>query len=385
MKKLTLLLAIPILFSCAESSESDSKAGSKMSLTYELDTVRIDSGEDFIHLNWGLTSSDLSTDEKYFYNFKTGAEKLGLEVIDLENLTLERVIPMSLDGPNSIRSPYITRVYLLPDDTYYLSDNYEVYHFDQEGNKLSTMSYAKQEFEGEKLSDDKRIWLYENLSPDGETLVALYGGQKMDEPSEGVAIFDLENKRVSYKATELFKERSKYQTTLYYEGVQPMGASGAAIHLALQGDTLVYSISAQNRIHFYSLQTDSISSKSFTSKYTSLEAKSNYPSRTDSEEEFQEISKEKSKEVNYGPLFFDEQNAVYWRFTKEMDRMKGDTTLFKTVLTAFDSDFNQLHEELLPSDFVLPYKYFARKGMIYLFLNIDDELAFVRLKPNFNR
>jgi hypothetical protein len=247
------------------------------------------------------------------------------------------------------------------------------------------MSYAKQEFEGEKLSDDKRIWLYENLSPDGETLVALYGGQKMDEPSEGVAIFDLENKRVSYKATELFKERSKYQTTLYYEGVQPMGASGAAIHLALQGDTLVYSISAQNRIHFYSLQTDSISSKSFTSKYTSLEAKSNYPSRTDSEEEFQEISKEKSKEVNYGPLFFDEQNAVYWRFTKEMDRMKGDTTLFKTVLTAFDSDFNQLHEELLPSDFVLPYKYFARKGMIYLFLNIDDELAFVRLKPNFNR
>jgi hypothetical protein len=68
-----------------------------------------------------------------------------------------------------------------------------------------------------------------------------------------------------------------------------------------------------------------------------------------------------------------------------MDRMKGDTIVFKTVLTAFDPDFNQLHEELLPSDFILPRKYFARKGMIYLFLNIDDELAFVRLKPNFNR
>jgi hypothetical protein len=383
MRNLLPLLALTFLFSCGESSDSDSKSAEAIDFSYKLDTVKIDSGEDFIHLNWGLTSSDLSTDEKYFYNFKTGAEKLGLEVIDLENLTLERVIPMSLDGPNSVRSPYITRVYLLPDDTYYLSDNYEVYHFDQEGNKLSTMSYAKQEFEGEKPPDDKRIWLDENLSPDGKTLVALYGGQQMDEPSEGVAIFDLKNKRVSYKATELFKERSNYQTTLYYEGVQPMGASGAASHLALTGDTLVYSISAQNRIHFYNLQTDSISSKSFTSKYTSLEAKSNYPSRTDSEEEFQEISKEKSKEVNYGNFFFDDQNAVYWRFTKEMDRMKGDTTLFKTVLTAFDSDFNQLHEELLPSDFVLPYKYFARKGMIYLFLNIEDELAFVRLKPNF--
>jgi hypothetical protein len=68
-----------------------------------------------------------------------------------------------------------------------------------------------------------------------------------------------------------------------------------------------------------------------------------------------------------------------------MDRMKGDTIVFKTVLTAFDSDFNQLHEELLPSDFTLPSTYFARKGMIYTFLNIDDELAFVRLKPVISR
>ncbi len=380
MKKLLYFTVLAGFFAC---SEKDATSDSIISIdfSYSLDTVMVDAGEDFIHLNWGLTSSDLSTDEKYFYNFKTGAEKLGLEVIDLENLSLERVIPISLDGPNAIRSPYITKVYSLPDDTYYLSDNYAVYHFDQKGNKLSTLTYAKQEFEGEKLPDDKRIWLDENLSPDGETLVALFGGQKMDEPSEGFAIFDLENKRVSYKATELVKERSNYQTTLYYEGVQPMGASGAASHLALQGDTLIYSISAHNRLHFYNLKTDSISSKSFTSKYTSAVAKSNYPSRTDSEKEFQEITKEKSKEVNYGRLFFDDQNDIYWRFAKEMDRMKGDTILFKTVLTAFDTDFNQLHEELLPSDFTLPSKYFARKGMIYLYLNIEDELALVRIKP----
>jgi len=380
MRKLLYFSLLAGFFACSEK-DAASDSDRSIPFSYSLDTVMIDSGEDFIHLNWGLTSSDLSTDEKFFYNFKTGAEKPGLEVIDLENLNLERVIPISLDGPNAIQSPYITKVYSLPDDTYYLSDNYAVYHFDQKGNKLSTLTYAKQEFEGEKLPDDKRIWLDENLSPDGETLVALYGGQKMDDPSEGFAIFDLENKRVSYKASDLVKERSNYQTTLYYEGVQPMGASGAASHLALQGDTLIYSISAHNRLHFYNLKTDSISSKSFTSKYTSAVAKSNYPSRTDSEEEFREISKEKSKEVNYGPLFFDDQNAVFWRFAKEMDSMKGDTILFKTVLTAFDTDFNQLHEELLPSDFILPYKYFARKGMIYTFLNLNDELAFVRIKP----
>jgi hypothetical protein len=382
MKKLILLLSIPLFFSCGESSDSEST--SEFNFSYTLDTVRVDSGEDFIYLNWSLTSSDLSTDEKYFYNFKTGAAPTGLEVIDLENLKLDRVIPMSLDGPNGIRSPYISKVYVLPDGSFYLSDNYEVYHFDQEGNKLSTLTYAKQEFEGDKLSDEQRIKLKENLSPDGKTLLAFYGGQKMDEPADGLAIFDLENKRVSYKPIDVFKEIGKYQTTLYYEGVQSMGASGVFVHLVQKEDTLLYSNSAENSIYFYHLKTDSLTSKSFTSKYTSSEAKSNYASRTDSEEEFQEIYKEKSKEVNYGNFFFDDQNEVYWRFAKEMDRMKGDTILFKTVLTAFDPDFNQLHEELLPSDFTLPRKYFARKEMIYTFLNIDDELAFVRIKPKLN-
>jgi len=379
MKKLILLLSIPLFFSCGESSDSEST--SEFNFSYTLDTVRVDSGEDFIYLNWSLTSSDLSTDEKYFYNFKTGAAPTGLEVIDLEKLKLDRVIPMSLDGPNGIRSPYISKVYVLPDGTFYLSDNYEVYHFDQEGNKLSTLTYAKQEFEGEKLSDEQRILLNETVSVDGKTLLALYGGQQFGDSPEGLAIFDLENKRVKYKPTDLFKELEKYQTILYYESIHPLNMQMAATYLKLKNDSLLYSNSAQNRLYFYHLKTDSLTSKSFTSKHTSSEAKSNYPSRSESEEEFQEISKEKSKGVNYGNFFFDDQNEVYWRFAKEMDRMKGDTIVFKTVLTAFDPDFNQLHEELLPSDFTLPRKYFAREGMIYTFLNSDDELAFVRIKP----
>src|SRR5690606_15334176 len=118
----------------------------------------------------------------------------------------------------------------------------------------------------------------------------------------------------------------------------------------------------------------------YSSKYTSQEAQGNYANRSDSAKEFAEITKEKSKEVNDGKLFFDDENDVYWRFSKEMDRMKGDTVMYKTVLTAFDYMSNQLHEVLLPKDFTLPSKYFVREGMIYTFLNIADEAAVVRLK-----
>lgn len=380
MNNAKFLFILAISASCASKEGTENTEANSVDFSYEIDTVMVDAGDEFIHVNWSLTTSDLSSDEKYFYNFKTGANELGLEVIDLENLKLEKVIPMSQDGPNAIRSPYVSKVYMLPDDTFYLSDSYEVYHFDQKGNKLSTLVYAKHDFEGEKLPEEKRIQFEEALSKDGKLLLALFGGEKMGDPAEGLALFDLENKSVSYKPLGLFEEMDKYQSTLYV-GVQPMSMILAEIRLMLKNDTLLYSNSAQNKIYFYNIKTDSLSSKTFSSKYTSQEAAGNYEKRTESEEKFREIMKDKNKEVNYGRLFFDDQNEVYWRFAKEMDHMKGDTIMYKTVLTAFDPSFNQLHEELLPSGFTLPYKYFARQGMIYTYLNIDDEVHFVRVKP----
>ncbi|SFB60682.1 DUF4221 family protein [Algoriphagus aquimarinus] len=383
MNKIKLLtpIILAVLASCGTKDGAENTQGTAIELSYELDTVMVDAGDKFIYLNSSLINSGLSQDGKYLYNFKTGVNPTGIEVIDLDNLKLERVIPMTVDGPNAIRSPYMSNIYMLADGTFYLSDNYEVYHFDQEGNKLSTMVYAKQEFEGERLPEGKRIQLNETLSKDEKTIATLYGGEKMEDSADGLALFDLENKRVKYKELGLFKELDKYQTIFYYEKVHPMNMLMADISLLMKNDSLLFSNSAQNKIYFYNLATDSISSKTYSSKFTSQEAKGNYPPRSDSEEEFQAIFNEKSKEVSYGSLFFDEHNDVYWRFAKEMDYMKGDTIQYKTVLTAFDPEFNQVHEELLPSDFVLPYKYFARKGMIYTFLNIEDELAFVRLKP----
>lgn len=102
----------------------------------------------------------------------------------------------------------------------------------------------------------------------------------------------------------------------------------------------------------------------------------------EAEDAYRELFKETLKEVHYGSLNYDDQNNVYWRFTRDMDHMKGDTIVFKSVLTAFDRQFNQLGETFLPEDFEFPSKPFEKDGMIWTFLNIDDEVAFVRLKPS---
>src|SRR5690606_1272400 len=119
MNKLRLLtpIILAVFASCASKESSENTSPSRK-ISYELDTVMVDAGDDIIHINWNLTTSDLSADHKYFYNFKTGSNTPGLEVIDLENLKLDHVIPMELDGPNGLRSPYVSHVYILPDGTF---------------------------------------------------------------------------------------------------------------------------------------------------------------------------------------------------------------------------------------------------------------------------
>jgi hypothetical protein len=373
-----LPLFLAVMASCTSKGSSD-RIEKNEAFSYTIDTVMVDAGDQFIYLNNLLTSSGQSPDDNYLYNFNRN--QATLELINLEKLSLEKIIPYEKEGPNGIGSGMISKVVDIGSDKLIFSDSYQVSTVDMNGKKIAGFIYAKQEFEGEKLPEDKRIRLEETFSKDGKTLVALYGGLKIDDTADGLAIFDLEKKQVRYHPIDLFKELEKFQTVFYFEGVHPIQMYMADIKLQLKGDTLIYSNTAQNKVYFFQLSTNKLNSKSFSSKYTSQEAEGNYPKRSDNEEEFKEITKVKEKEVNYGRFFFDDVNEVYWRFSKEMDKMNGDSIVFKTILTAFDSNFNQLHEELLPSNFILPQKYFSRKGMIYTFLNIDDELAFVRLKP----
>jgi len=50
----------------------------------------------------------------------------------------------------------------------------------------------------------------------------------------------------------------------------------------------------------------------------------------------------------------------------------------KGVLSIFDENLNLIHEEAGDYRAIK----FIRNGKIYRFINIDDEMAFVRLKPS---
>jgi hypothetical protein len=88
MKKLISLLSTTLFFSCGESSDSESKTAAAIDFSFILDTIQVDSGEDFVFLNWDLDVSRTSQDGNYLYNFDQ--IKMAIQFINLEDLVLEK-------------------------------------------------------------------------------------------------------------------------------------------------------------------------------------------------------------------------------------------------------------------------------------------------------
>jgi hypothetical protein len=64
--------------------------------------------------------------------------------------------------------------------------------------------------------------------------------------------------------------------------------------------------------------------------------------------------------------------------------MSYDNTYSNEVyLTFFDREFNQIGEVRLPDKWKIIGGKYISQGMYWQFINVNDEAAFVRLKPNF--
>ncbi len=359
------------------SCSPEKKTGPRQSLdiSVELDTVKVDAGDELIYVAWNLTSSGVSADGKYFYNFRI-PKPHGLEVINLETHSLEKVIPMSLDGPNALRSEYISEIITPENGNLIFSDSYQLTVFDQNLNRQKIIRLDQAEYIVNALPEGKRIWFEMSFSPDGNRMAAFYGGQNIGDPMEGIILVDFAQESARIIPLEILESWKKHVTSFIFKG-SAIGGTFSMKTILLKDDMVIFGVAAENKAYFLDLKTDSVSTKTYQSQFSSPASTKSFPLQVESEEQFREVSKDREKEVRYYGFLFDEKNEVYWRFSTE------STGTSKVVLTAFSKDFDQLGEYLLDQDFVYSSKVFVRDGMIYSYLNQDDEVYFVRLKPNF--
>lgn len=201
---------------------------------------------------------------------------------------------------------------------------------------------------------------------------------------EGIIHIDLENETGKIIPTNAFEFITESNILLERDG-KPAGANSGLIFFEPSEEKLILSSDSKNNIMIYDLLKDTLLIKPFKSKYTSDAQKSVETVTVEDVNEFLRLRDEKEKDVTFGPWKLDQKTGNRWRFSRELDRIIGeDSLIFKTVVTAIDENFELLGEAQLPEGFVFPYSFHIREGMPYVFLNIDDELAFIRINPDFD-
>lgn len=378
MNKLLFLPLIALIFSCG-GNESESESSSSLELTYEIDTVMVDAGDHFFFVQMSLTMSDVDVARKLLYNFNNDA--MTMEIIDLENLNLKEVRQYEKEGPNGIGGGFIMRVKLLPDQSVLFYDFVGIHHVDAEGTKIATYKIGEMAWEGDELSEDQEINIASLDTQDGNLFYGQYGTQGFDSKALGLVQIDLSKKSLRLLPSD-FLDFTRGFDISFQMGERGMAKVPEQNLVRLVNDEVVITTSAKNTLWKWGLEGNSLINHTYQSLLTSNIKSGNYPMSLGSMEELRAAMKEKTKEVNFGTLIEDADQDILWRYHKEMDRVTaGDTIVFKNVLTAFDTDFAQVAESKMPEKFKSSDTVFFLDGMLWQFLNIDDEVAFVRVKP----
>lgn len=198
---------------------------------------------------------------------------------------------------------------------------------------------------------------------------------------------DLEKKEVKKTDLAELDKLRDFNVDLLNNG-RPMGTYRATVSAMSTRDKILVSNNSFNEILVFDIKADSTYVKNWDTPL--LGAKKNYlpPKQVDGNSgEIEEIIKQSKSEITYGDLIWDEVEKRFFRFSsrnrygEEKDEFGQYISSASDVfISIFDKDLNLLAESLVPELKAPPKRHFIKDGKIWIFENIADELAFIRLK-----
>ncbi len=381
MKNHLIILLSVLLFACGEN-ETETKTDFS-NITFTLDTVLVDPGEEIINLRGGLWSSTMNSDNSRLYLWDNHA--FTLNIIDLNESVLERKVPFEKEGPNGVGSN--VNWISLPDDNQILLANFEgIGKFDLNGNKLLDLKLEKDKFEGDSLLEGE---IFQNKSFALAGINVVYGllVNPWKSAKRSMSKVDFESKTIKKMKLPGEEELPEYIVELISDQMLTTITSEKTVQKF--GDKLVLSSTGYTDLYILDLKNDSVYHMDYTPQLSAKAKKGGYPSEVNSVERLKEVIQDIHAEINFQPLIWDEKNKRFYRFSFETSPMENtdwpvflsaeERPLSKLYLSILDEDFNLLGESDLSHLGSVPKYAFVKDDKIWYYINLDDELGFVRM------
>jgi hypothetical protein len=379
MKKLIPFLSLILLASCGTKESENSK--SQMEITYSIDTVMIDSKSHFLYLSEALGRSFLAKDGKTLYNLNQKLPQL--EVIDLSLMELVDTIPMEREGPAGIGAfDFYDGVQVLENGEIFIFAWEEIVRLSADRKSVEKYRFSATNLTGDSLKQDEEIRYEGLISEDGTHFFTFYGNSAEFSSRLGLAIINLEEMSLKKVDLPLFEELIQFEIQTETNTGYPY-THVEAIHFTQYSDQLLISLSPINEVYNVDISAGTYSHFPFSSSLTANRVEVTYPTISNSTAGTTEAVRDRWKQVSFYKMNWDQETQRFWRITNQTEIFEEKENTNKAALTFFDRDLNQLRELRLPENWKIMGAPFISQGMYWQFMNINDELAFVRLKPNF--
>ncbi len=374
MKKLILpILSIIILASCGDKGNSENAESANVleDLTYTVDTLIVDPGEEIINLSWGLRLADISADKKKMYVYNEVDQSLA--VIDLESLQLLEKLQFEKDGPNGV-GQYISGVQLLAGEKFVFSSFRSSGIFDRFGQKTLDLNLSQKDIEGLDQEDDNPLSYGVLLSNDGKTHFSLPGD--FFSGTRDLAIVDPINKTGKIIDIPVMDKAGEYRIVLQSD--EMMSVYIEEINLQIFDENLYISSSVTSKIYRYNITTDSLQLLEFPHQITAIEKTGEVQNEVSSQSEFEAEMAKLNSQIRYDKLVWDESSQRFFRFgAKLLPKVNEEAPRKSEVfLYSFDKDLKLLGETELAELTTMPEYPFFKDGKLWSYVNVEDELGF---------
>jgi hypothetical protein len=376
MKRFFLLLFIPFVFSCSESEKQESTG---INFSYTIDTVQVDPGEHLIFISRYMSTSAVSKDHKWLYNLNVSAPEM--EFIDMENLKFDRAVPLEKEGPEGIGTS-VSDLHVSDQGEFFFIGYRSLVKADSGFENFQRYQLQADQFQGDSLGEAEGLDFGYVISRDGKKLFGTYSKQQFNGSTRGLAILDLASMELKTIPIPELESLVDFNISQFDGSGNPRMSTIEPVWVREFSGKIYLSNSARNEAFVYHPEVDSLEHKQFKSMLTADSKKGLYTKSTNSDEEMRNAWKEKEQEVSFQELFYDPTHEKFWRVSTDLDRMIGDSAVTKKVLTIFDRDLNQLHEEQIKFNISGSLSYF-KDGVLHTFINLDDELGFQLIKPTY--
>lgn len=379
MKKLFFICLVGGLFSCGESSESDSNSKINLleNLQVNIDTVRISIGEEIFNPG-AYYAYDLSQDGKrIFYGYSEGPE---VHEISLEDYALVERHKFSTDGPDRAPS-FINFMSVLPNNELALIGYDAQGIFSLDGKKLQDLPIQNTQWKGMEIEGNVNLIQNLRVLPDKKRAVAT--PSKFSKPIQGLAVLDLENKNIVLHTLPALDITNRFNVTFRQENGS--SSSGDFIDLQELGDDYVIYSSSTADIYLYQPDLDSMRLITFDHQLVPNQKTGDFQTEVDSNERMMEVSNEIRKQISFSRLYWDESREIYWRFASQNPRYTEERKYLgsEVFIFTYDKDFKLTGEIKSEELNMLPRLPFMKDEKLYGYTVMEEDPAFVVISFDF--